>query len=352
MGDKQEEEIITLVGDMTDCALVRVYVKDGKIIRVRPWAAEDEVKVWEIKVGDRVFKAPLKRYLKPYQIARKFDVYSERRVKYPLKRKDWEPGGGSKSNAEKRGESEFERISWEEAIEMAKAAIVAETKAIVATPHFLPGSWPGKSRVVELVTELQERLNAGNIFLRVYPGGEVYLEPELQERTQDLPFLGGQGNYLLVELPFDDLPPFTEDVLFRLRLKDIVPILAHPERNRVIGEDLSILAKWIRQGALVQVNAGSLTGVFGRKVQSVAEAMVKAKMVHFLGSDGHSLKRRPPILSEARRKIASIAGEEEAQRLCCHNAAVLLAGEQIEVPEPEYHLQKKGGLLRILRKFK
>lgn len=240
--------------------------------------------------------------------------------------------------------------TWEEALEMAKAAAGAGTRAVVATPHFLPGNWPGKSQVADLVAQLQERLKAQNISLQVYPGGEVYLEPELTERTHDLPFLGGQSNYLLVELPFDDLPPFTEEVLFRLRVKDIVPVLAHPERNRIIGGDLSILAKWIRQGALVQANAGSLTGVFGRKVQSVAEAMVKAKMIHFLGSDGHSLKRRPPILSEARRKIASIAGEEEAQRLCCHNAAVLLAGEQIEVPEPEYHPRRKGGLLGILRK--
>ncbi|GFN23702.1 tyrosine protein phosphatase [Thermanaeromonas sp. C210] len=226
--------------------------------------------------------------------------------------------------------------SDEEALKMARAACKGETMAVVATPHFLPGNWPGKSRVVDLVTELQGKLDEQKIALRVYPGGEVYLEPELAEKIQDVPLFGGQSNYLLVELPFDDLPLFTEEVLFQLRLKDVVPVLAHPERNRVIGEDLTVLAKWIQQGVLVQVNAGSLTGAFGRKVQAVAEAMVKAKMVHFVGSDGHSAHRRPPILTEAKSKVAGIAGEEEAERLCCQNAALLLAGEQIEVPEPEY----------------
>jgi len=240
--------------------------------------------------------------------------------------------------------------TWEEATEMARAAASEGTQILVATPHFLPGNWPGKSRIADLVAQLQEKLNSQNISLQIYPGGEVYLEPELPERIYDLPFLGGQSKYLLVELPFEELPSFADEVLFKLRVKDIVPVLAHPERNRVIGEDLSILAKWIRQGALVQVNAGSLTGAFGRKVRAVAEAMVKARMVHFLGSDGHSVKR-PPRMLKARKKIAELMGEQEAEGITRRNALALLRGEQIEVPEPE-HRPRREGFLRFITRLR
>ncbi len=41
------------------------------------------------------------------------------RLKYPMKRKNWQPGGGdSNVNAELRGKDEWERISWDEAIEI------------------------------------------------------------------------------------------------------------------------------------------------------------------------------------------------------------------------------------------
>ena len=41
------------------------------------------------------------------------------RILYPLKRKGWQPGGGERSNGQMRGKDEWERISWDEAIELA-----------------------------------------------------------------------------------------------------------------------------------------------------------------------------------------------------------------------------------------
>ena len=40
------------------------------------------------------------------------------RLKYPMKRVHWEPGGGERSHGDLRGKDEWERISWDEAIEL------------------------------------------------------------------------------------------------------------------------------------------------------------------------------------------------------------------------------------------
>lgn len=40
------------------------------------------------------------------------------RLRYPMKRKHWQPGGGENSHGELRGKDEWERISWDEAISL------------------------------------------------------------------------------------------------------------------------------------------------------------------------------------------------------------------------------------------
>ena len=44
-------------------------------------------------------------------------VFAADRLKYPLKRKHWQPGGGENSQGHLRGRDEWERISWEEALD-------------------------------------------------------------------------------------------------------------------------------------------------------------------------------------------------------------------------------------------
>ncbi|MDR0514164.1 MAG: molybdopterin-dependent oxidoreductase [Coriobacteriaceae bacterium] len=43
--------------------------------------------------------------------------YGTDRLKYPMKRKGWKPGGGANSNGHLRGTDEWERISWDEALD-------------------------------------------------------------------------------------------------------------------------------------------------------------------------------------------------------------------------------------------
>lgn len=43
-------------------------------------------------------------------------VFASDRLKYPLKRKHWQPGGGAASNGHLRGRDEWERITWDEAL--------------------------------------------------------------------------------------------------------------------------------------------------------------------------------------------------------------------------------------------
>jgi len=103
-----------------------VDVKDGRIIRVRPHHYDEkytreEINPWKIEKNGRVYEVPLKNLIAPYQLAYKKRVYSPNRIKYPLKRVDWDPAG--ERHTENRGKSPYQRISWEEATSLVAAEI-------------------------------------------------------------------------------------------------------------------------------------------------------------------------------------------------------------------------------------
>jgi molybdopterin guanine dinucleotide-containing S/N-oxide reductase-like protein len=98
-----------------------VDVKNGKILRIRPQHYEErysreEIGPWSVVKDGKVYAPPLKGMIAPYQLAYKKRVYSPNRIKYPLKRVDWDPKG--ERNPQNRGKSKYVRISWDEATDL------------------------------------------------------------------------------------------------------------------------------------------------------------------------------------------------------------------------------------------
>ncbi len=111
--------------------LTAVDSVDGKIVRIRPHRKDDKYtpeeladSMWEIEVDGHTLRPQMKSAPNYFALAYKNRVYSKNRVKYPLKRVDWEPGGDpAKINAANRGKSKFERISWDEALDIMESEI-------------------------------------------------------------------------------------------------------------------------------------------------------------------------------------------------------------------------------------
>jgi trimethylamine-N-oxide reductase (cytochrome c) len=95
-----------------------VDVRDGKIVRIRPlhydWKYDlNKINSWKISRKGKVYQPSQKSLPGPYSLAYKKRVYSPNRIKYPLKRIDWDPEG--ERNPQNRGKSKYRRISWDEA---------------------------------------------------------------------------------------------------------------------------------------------------------------------------------------------------------------------------------------------
>ncbi|QTA81122.1 Molybdopterin oxidoreductase [Desulfonema limicola] len=108
---------VTRYTNNTNGGPVFVYVKDGKIIRITPIEFDEkDAKPWTIKARGKSFTPPSKGTVNPYVFGLKSLIYSPDRLLYPMKRVDFNPDG--ERNCKNRGTSGYERISWDEALDI------------------------------------------------------------------------------------------------------------------------------------------------------------------------------------------------------------------------------------------
>jgi len=94
-----------------------VEVRDDKILRITPIEFdESDAASWTIEAHGKTFTPPRKTTVSPHTMAWKSMVYSSNRILHPMKRVDFDPKG--ERNPQNRGVSGYERISWDEALEI------------------------------------------------------------------------------------------------------------------------------------------------------------------------------------------------------------------------------------------
>lgn len=221
---------------------------------------------------------------------------------------------------------------WEEAVALCRAAAAEGTTTLVATPHVLREGWLNEDPSVrdQLVFKLNALLGGSPAVLAgceyAYSSDAV----ELIERGASSPLtMLNRGRYLLLEFLPGPLPASTDGVLHELALMDVIPVIAHPERNRRFAADPARLARLIARGALVQVTAGSLLGDFGDGPYEACREFLRRGMVHLVASDAHSVDRRPPRLAASREYVRREFGEDAEEGLYEANPTALLASEPL-----------------------
>lgn len=204
---------------------------------------------------------------------------------------------------------------------MARLAVASGTDTLIATPH---RGWflrqPSRPETVRAhVAVLQESLSRAGIPLTVLPGLEIKLGPRVAaDLLNGEAGTLGDGQWALIEPPFDGIPPSGLDTLQKVREAGFQIVLAHPERCASIQISLDFLAAAAEIGAAFQITSGSLLGHFGPKALATAEAILMhaAEWPLVIASDTHDLHDRPPsLLADARDAAAFLVGADEAQAM-------------------------------------
>jgi protein-tyrosine phosphatase len=196
-------------------------------------------------------------------------------------------------------------------------------------PHVTP------ALIRERVPRLVEQLRQAAVPLDVFACSEVMAGPDMEAAWEkgDLFTVADRRKYMLVEMPhglFLDLREVAEG----LRRAGVRIILAHAERVPEFLHDPGRIEQFIEAGCIVQVNSGSVTEPPSTKDGRALCDWFCRGVVHVMGSDAHSPRRRRPQMARAYRQIARWAGDSMADRVCSTTATAVVRGLPLQVPPP------------------
>ncbi len=228
---------------------------------------------------------------------------------------------------------------------LARMYTQAGVKAVIATPHFLPGtSWATPAaNVHQLVNELQHHLNQLSIPLRILPGMEIAFHRKLEQRLKAEELLPlADSPYYLIEPSFQGDQGECVTLLTALQQDGFHFILAHPERIEGFQHSPHLLGQLAEQGVLLQINTGSLLGRFGSTSQRIAHGLKEQDHLHFLASDAHDATRRGPLTAADWQQIHDLPGGPELLHRCCQNSDRLIAVSGEPAPhDPSFFRNKQ-----------
>jgi protein-tyrosine phosphatase len=218
--------------------------------------------------------------------------------------------------------------SLEEGLKLCRELKAVGYAELVTTPHIRSGMFENRkpalseafaafAREASALPDLPKLAlsaehHCDGLFLSLFQQGEI------------LPYPGGHA--VLLEFPNEMIPVAFEQLVFKLGLKGLRPIVAHPERYTPLFKRTEAMDRFLDQDVGLQLDLLSLTGKFGRTPRKAAERMLEEGAYLIAASDAH----RPDDVPNVAKAIAilhELVGDEEANILLRENPRRLLAGE-------------------------
>lgn len=228
-------------------------------------------------------------------------------------------------------------------LRLAKEATENGVTHALLTPHHMNGRYVNhKQDVIRRTQEFKEQLAANNIPLTVFPGQEVRINGQLLEALDkdDILFADTGNRYLMLEFPDDDVPHYTNQMIFDLQQRGIIPVIVHPERNTKIIAKPDLLYQLLEKGCLSQITASSYVGTFGKKVENFSRQLIEAGQGYIFASDAHDLPGRKYEMRQAFDRLSREFGSELVEQYQ-NNAQGIINGTGVPLNELKTIKKKK-----------
>ncbi len=217
-----------------------------------------------------------------------------------------------------------------ESLALAEALVEAGFTDVVTTPHSKPEMSPDGARCAERLGEVQRMLDERQVALKLHAGREHLLTPEFLARVEagEATRLAG-GPYVLVELPFATPVPGLRDAIFKLLMRGVRPIIAHPERCAHFTARPEAAPEVVAAGAHLQIEIGSVAGLYGSTAKKLAQALLAENLVAVAATDAHRSASTREVLGSGLKVLERSIGSARLQLLIEENPARVLAGSPL-----------------------
>lgn len=193
------------------------------------------------------------------------------------------------------------------------------------TPHQKSGHYlPGQETLADALAAIEGARRPGHPSLRL--GAENMWDDVFIERLarDEIPHYRDTPAFL-VEIQPPLIPPGMIDQLFKLRIRNHLPVLAHPERYHALWGD-DALARALRQVCAFVVDLGAVAGFHGKRETKAARHLLETGLACGVATDLHGVAD----LQQAAAGLAWIdkkLGHAALVRLFDHAPRAILAGE-------------------------
>jgi protein-tyrosine phosphatase len=220
--------------------------------------------------------------------------------------------------------------SLEDSVALLRSLADVGFARVVATPHMRPGMFDNTAGELRRTFErVQGELAAVSALPERELASEHFFDDIVFRRLlagDGLPYPGEAA--VLLEFYDSNFPPRVEQLLSQLRQRGLTPVIAHPERYRVIWDRPSLLDGLLDSGAVALLDVAALVGKYGRQPQRCAERLLESGSYHAACSDAHRVRD----VAEVERGIDVIRrryGEAEVDALLRAGPLEILAGRAL-----------------------
>jgi protein-tyrosine phosphatase len=227
----------------------------------------------------------------------------------------------------------------DEALKMVRMAVDDGITHIFATPHIMDGAYDNHTE--KIISSLNNFKKQVSVPIDILFGADIRISPDILKRIEnnEIPALNGSG-YLLLELPHFVMPPHVDNLIFNLRQRKFIPIIAHPERYIYLMNDFAKLKALRDMGVLYQITAMSITGNLGRDIRKASFSMIEKGLIDLVASDAHDTRRRPPKLSKAYREVQREFGNGVSENIFFTNQKKILEAAKQRAMSNEHECRK------------
>jgi protein-tyrosine phosphatase len=216
----------------------------------------------------------------------------------------------------------------EDSLAMARALVSLGYSVVAPSPHARASYETPLTVIQERLLSVQRALDDAAIPLRLFPNAENFI---LEDGFfDDVPGPSrralGEGPIVLVELPYQAPVPVILEMIFRMTVKGIHPLFAHPERCQEFSRP-GRAREVVDAGGLLQLDLGALTGRYGGAARKLAQGFLDDDLYAVAASDLHSPHQAEQWVGAALRELEARAGEHKAQLLTDVHPKRLLQGE-------------------------
>ena len=205
----------------------------------------------------------------------------------------------------------------EETFRLLREAAADGIGRIICTPHVTPGVYEFPEETFQKhFREAEAYIAREGLGIRLHRGAEVLYTDSTPRliREGKVATLAGT-KYLMAEFSPTDTKEHITGALQKIAGTGMIPVIAHMERYPAIGKTEQVREIKKRYGALVQINARSLTRkppLFRRKF---FDALFTEGLCDFIATDTHAMEGRGTCMTEGMEALRKKYGEEAYRRI-------------------------------------